>query len=163
MSFTIDGTNGLTFNNATTQNSGGKVLQVVQGSTGIETSNSTTTFADTNLSATITPLFSSSKILIFVNHPECYKSPASTENSMKLNICRNGSQVVAFNHSLGYQASASRLAFSTSYTYLDSPATTSATTYKTQFAQGEAGNAAVEVQWYGASAPSTITLMEIAQ
>jgi hypothetical protein len=140
----------------------GNVLQVVQASYGTEVTNSTLTFADTGLTATITPTSSSSKILVIVNHPECYKSPTSTENSMKLNICRNGSQVVAFNHSLGYQASASRLAFSTSYTYLDSPASTSSVAYKTQFAQGEAANSLVSVQWYGTSAPSTITLLEIA-
>jgi hypothetical protein len=158
----IDGTNGLTFNNATTQASAGCVLQVVQGSYGTEVTNSTLTFADTGLTASITPKFTTSKVLVIVNHPECYKSPGSTENSMKLNICRNGSQIVAFNHSLGYQASAVRLAFSTSYTYLDSPASTSSVTYKTQFAQGEAANNTLSVQWYGSSAPSTITLLEIA-
>lgn len=162
MSMIIDGTNGLTFNNATTQASAGCVLQVVQASYGVETSNSTTTYANTGLTASITPKFSTSKILVIVNHPECYKSPGSTENALKMNICRNGTQIVQFNHSLGYQASAVRLAFSTSYTYLDSPSTTSSTTYKTQFAQGEASNAAVEVQWYGSDAPSTITLLEIA-
>jgi hypothetical protein len=158
----IDGTNGLTFNNATTQASAGCVLQVVQGSYGTEVTNSTLTFADTGLTASITPKFTTSKILVIVNHPECYKSATSTENCIKLNICRNGSQIVAFNHSLGYSAVAQRLAFSTSYTYLDSPASTSSVTYKTQFAQGEAANAVVSVQWYGSSAPSTITLLEIA-
>lgn len=141
----------------------GAVIQVVQGSNGTETASSSTTFSDTGLSATITPKFSTSKILVIVNHPECYKSAGSTENALKLNICRNGSQIVAFNHSLGYQNAASRLSFSTSYTYLDSPASLSALTYKTQFAQGEQSVAAVEVNWYGSAAPSTITLMEIAQ
>jgi hypothetical protein len=158
----IDGTNGLTFNNATTQASAGNVLQVVQGSYGTEVQTTGTTFVDTGLTASITPKFSTSKILVIVNHPECYKSANNTENSMKLNICRNGTQVVAFNHSLGYQASATRLSFSTSYTYLDSPATTSSTTYKTQFGQGEAANTTLSVQWYGSQAPSTITLLEIA-
>ena len=140
----------------------GSVLQVVQASYSTEVTSSSLTFADTGLSASITPTSSSSKILIIVNHPECYKSQGNTENALRLNICRNGSQIVNFNHSLGYQASASRLSFSTSYTYLDSPATTSSTTYKTQFAQGEGGNSLVSVQWYGSDSPSRITLMEIA-
>ena len=48
-------------------------------------------------------------------------------------------------------------------TYLDSPATTSATTYKTQFAS-QANNAIIYVQSAsgGTSSTSTITLMEIA-
>jgi hypothetical protein len=44
------------------------------------------------------------------------------------------------------------------FTYLDSPATTSSTTYKTQIQQGT--NATSAVAQYG-NTPSTLTLMEI--
>ena len=45
----------------------GHVIQVVQGSTNTSASGDTTTYTDTNLSATITPKSASSKILIKVN------------------------------------------------------------------------------------------------
>ena len=45
---------------------GGKVLQVVFGSTSTETRNNTNTLADTGLSASITPSATSSKVLIIV-------------------------------------------------------------------------------------------------
>ena len=44
----------------------GHVIQVVQGSTNTSASGDTTTYTDTNLSATITPKSASSKILIKV-------------------------------------------------------------------------------------------------
>ena len=47
-----------------------------------------------------------------------------------------------------------------SITYLDSPATTSATTYKTNFKNISNTNGAV-VQWAGETTQSTITLIEI--
>ena len=52
---------------------------------------------------------------------------------------------------------------SVSASYLDEPATTSATTYKTQFASG-LNNATATVQSFGSTAgssKSTITLLEI--
>ena len=41
-----------------------RILQVIQGTTSTRTSSSTTTYADTTLSASITPTSSSSKILV---------------------------------------------------------------------------------------------------
>ena len=49
---------------------------------------------------------------------------------------------------------------STGITYLDSPATTSPTTYKTQFNSGN-NSATAYVQYTGGGATSSITLMEI--
>ena len=46
--------------------------------------------------------------------------------------------------------------------YLDSPATTSATTYKTQFCNGDNVNPIYVQTLNGFQASSTITLMEIA-
>ena len=162
MAITLDGTNGITFNNSTVQASAGSVLQVVNATYSTQASNSTTTYADTGLTATITPKFNTSKILVLINHPENYKTGGNVANDLALNLCRNGTQLVQFNTGLGYTNSTVVLAFSASYTYLDSPATTSATTYKTQFKNGDANAAAVYVQFNAANAPSSITLMEIA-
>jgi len=45
---------------------GGKVLQVVNATYATSTTNSTSTYADTGLSATITPSSASSKVLVLV-------------------------------------------------------------------------------------------------
>ena len=62
MSMIIDGTNGLTFNNATVQASAGQVLQVVNATYGTAASTSSASFVDSGMSATITPKFATSKI-----------------------------------------------------------------------------------------------------
>ena len=53
---------------------GGKVLQVVSGTTSTSASSSTSTFVDTGLTATITPASSTSKIMVIVSHPVNSKS-----------------------------------------------------------------------------------------
>ena len=52
----------------------GCVIQVVQATTTTSTSTSLNTFDDTTLSGSITPKFATSKILIFINHTETYKT-----------------------------------------------------------------------------------------
>ena len=70
-----------------------------------------------------------------------------------------GTELNQFEAYGGYTGDASAVGFgSCSTTYLDSPATTSATTYRTTFASGS-NNQQVIVQTAGAR--STITLMEI--
>lgn len=163
MTFIVDGTNGLTFPNSTTQVSAGVVLQVVQGSASTAVYNSTTTYADTGLSASITPKFSTSKILVLITHPENYKSSGASSNDIAFNLCRNGSQIQQFTSGLGYTNTATYLYFSTSFNYLDSPATTSSTTYKTQFKNNDNNGAQVGVNNGGAGLTlCTITLLEIA-
>ena len=137
----------------------GSVLQVVSVNYSVETSNSTTTYADTGLTATITPTSATSKILILISHPECFKSSGNVDNSLALQILR-GATVISFNTSLGYTNTTMSLYFSASLHYLDSPATTSATIYKTQFKNGDFNGALARVQ--GNNVKSTITLMEIA-
>lgn len=154
----IDGTNGLTFNNATTQNSGGKVIQVVNATYSTETSSASATFADTGLTASITPLFNNSKILVFVDHTGCYSSNGS--NLLGLSLVRNSTTIVSYFEGYGGYTGANQSEFgSCSTTYLDSPATTSATTYKTQLANR---NATGTVSVSRGPSTSTITLMEIA-
>jgi hypothetical protein len=159
MTFIIDGTNGLTFNNATTQNSGGVVLQVVNASYSTAVSNSTTTYADTGLTATITPKFSTSKILVLISQ-STYKNNGNVGNGTNIKLFRNATDLNRIIYVQGYTNSATELYSQASTQYLDSPASTSATTYKTQFANLVA-SALVSVQADNIGV-STITLMEIA-
>lgn len=136
-----------------------RILQVVTGSTSTAVSSSTSTLVDTGLSATITPQSSSSKILVYVAHPQCYKSPANGFNCMKLSMLRGSSVIQDVVSVAGFTATALDNVFGVNGVYLDSPATTSATTYKTQFASAF-GAASVQVQ-YGSAGTSTILLMEV--
>ena len=110
-----------------------RVLQVVQGSTTTIVSNSTSTYADTTLSATITPSSATSQILCFVSHPACYKSNGNADNRLALRLVRGSTTIYQIAVELGLTNSLLNSLFSCSAAYLDSPATTSATTYKTTF------------------------------
>jgi hypothetical protein len=111
---------------------GGKVLQVVSAITNTSTANSTSTYADTTLTATITPTSASSKILVFVSHT-ISKTGGSADNRVNLQLLRGATSITEFAIAQVYTGTAVELVGSSSVNYLDNPATTSATTYKTQF------------------------------
>ena len=140
----------------------GSVLQVVNATTATNVNNSTNTYVDTLLTATITPKFATSKILVLVSQNGCQKNNSSFDNMIDLILVRGATNVLGNNFAgaLGATATALQNVVSASVCYLDSPATTSATTYKTQFASRN-GTASVSVQFAGVSV-STITLLEIA-
>lgn len=139
---------------------GGKVLQVVMGTTTSYTSNSSSTYADTGLSATITPSSTSSKILVLVNQNGCGKETNNTNAVIKL---MRGATDLATISKLGYTSStAVNSGNAASLAYLDTPATTSATTYKTRFLSVNNNSVAwVQDNDSGYPTMSTITLLEI--
>jgi hypothetical protein len=117
---------------------GGKVLQVVSATTTTRTQTTSTSFTDTTLTATITPTLATSKILVLVAQTaHIYASPATNDIGGQINLLRASTQIAMQSVSL-YIAGTSpnptdmetrpRVVFS----FMDSPATTSATTYKTQ-------------------------------
>ncbi len=169
-SITIDvpataGTNTLTIPASTgtvittTSPKTGNVIQVVNATYSTTTTNSTQTYADTGLSASITPTSSSSKILILISHVGLSKSAASGDSAINIRLLRASTSIATLATQLGYQNSATRLDFSGFFSYLDSPSTTSSTTYKTQFANANTSQA-VSVQ--SSSDTATMTLLEIA-
>jgi hypothetical protein len=137
--------------------SSGKVLQVVYGSTSTQTSNSTSTYADTTLSATITPTLNTSKVLILVSQNGVSKD---NNTGVQLRLLRTSTTILTFTGSVGFQNAGGRLDAAASCAYLDSPATTSATTYKTQFAS-RTNIASAQVQVTGGDDASTMILIEI--
>jgi len=163
-SMTVDSTAGVTFPaGGNPQAAPSKVLQVINATYSTAVSSTSNTFIDTGLTASITPLFTTSKILIFVNLPENFKTNNAANNDIGFNICRNGTQIVQFNSELGYTGSALGNIFSASYIYLDSPASVSSTAYKVQFKNTDGAGGTATVCQNGASSPNSITLMEIAQ
>jgi len=143
-----------------TNKTAGTVLQTVSAIYGTEVSNSTSTFADTGLTASITPTSSTSKILVLVSQNGCRKSSASSSNMLDIKVVRDGVGIITFAGALASTNSALENVVSASACYLDSPATTSSVTYKTQFASRN-NTASVQVQ-YASVSVSTITLLEIA-
>jgi hypothetical protein len=137
---------------------GGKVLQVVMGTTGTSASSSTTNFADTNLTATITPSAATSKILALVSQNGCVKSSGNASNGLGLRLLRAGSNIITFAYEGLQTGTTITNKGSFSVAYLDSPNTTSATIYKTQFNNQGTSAASVTVN---ENSTSTIILMEI--
>jgi hypothetical protein len=136
----------------------GSVLQVVQGVTTTSTLISAGP-TDTTLTATITPTSATSTILIVVNQ-FVYLTGGGGDSGFQLFILKNGSVVYNnISNSLYIASTSGSPEMTTNYpiTYLDSPATTSALTYKTQ-ATATAGGTPTFQQ---GSNQSTITLMEI--
>ena len=138
---------------------GGKVLQVVMGTTSTLVTNATTTYADTTLSATITPSATSSKILVLVMQNGVFKNSTNADNGTFLQLLRGSTSIIVFETELGWTQTALKLSLASGTNYLDSPATTSATTYKTQFKSIIAATSASIVQANGEN--STMILMEI--
>ena len=135
---------------------GGKVLQVVSATYGTRTESSSTTFVDSGLTATITPTLSTSKILVLVSQ-QIEKNGGNAGNAMNMRVLRGATQLF-FHQDLCYTGTTIYNIGMYSVNYLDSPATTSATTYKTTFANSVA-SAFVAVQ--SNTTVSSITLMEI--
>jgi hypothetical protein len=138
----------------------GSVLQVVMGTTSTIVSSSTNAYADTGLTATITPRSTSSKILVLLAQNGVGKITNNT--AVDLRLLRGATQIWTPTDLVGFTSTtAQNRGYSVSASYLDSPSTTSATTYKTQFASYN-NNAVAYVQDFGnTTSTSTITLMEI--
>lgn len=138
---------------------GGKVLQVIMGTTSSRATNSTTTYADTNLTATITPSSASSKVLVIMSQCGVNRTNGNSGNALLLQLQRGGSSIAQIsNEGMATDTAIRNGDFTFNISYLDSPATTSATTYKTQF-KNRVAAATISVQ--EASELSTIILMEI--
>jgi hypothetical protein len=145
-------------------NAPGKVLQVVQADSSTSTSVTSTTFTDTTLTASITPSSTNSKVLILVSqNTQIYRSLANAFG--KIRIMRDSTSVFDMTGSndraFGWENtfnSYNEHLWTIAMNYLDSPASTSAITYKTQGAVNTAGPTVV---FQNSSAKSTITLMEI--
>jgi hypothetical protein len=137
----------------------GCVLQVVSASTSTQVSSSSSTYADTGLTATITPRNTSSKILVLVSQ-HCRKTNGNGNNGTDIKLFRDATDLGKRIYAQGYTNSLTENYTQAAFQYLDSPSTTSATVYKTQFANNAGNVAMVSVQTDNIGV-SIITLMEI--
>ena len=140
----------------------GHVLQVVHNVSTGQVNSGSSSYANTGLTATITPKHTNSKVLVIVGQPMSFSTATTSAREGYWNICRGTTQLIEGGSSfdLTENNTFQITAFGNNLTYLDSPATTNATVYKTQM-RVSAGTSDIYVG-YGNTSGSMI-LMEIAQ
>jgi len=146
---------------------GGKVLQVVQDNSFADSAASSSSWSDTNVSLTITPSASSSKVLVAITVVQRVDGSGSViRGGYRIVRTISGSATTVVNtegslehiQSRGTPGEVSGIGH---YSYLDSPATTSPVQYKLQMALSpDSGASAVRARasTYGTNA----VLIEIA-
>ena len=135
---------------------GGKILQVVYGVDTSAASSSSSTMADTGLTASITPADDDNKILVLVSHNGVGKVTSNTRVHTQL---LRDSTTIAVENSQAYTADTGTIyTGSSSWSVLDDPQTASEIVYKTQFmSQADAGTVYVGLN----SSTSTMVLLEV--
>jgi hypothetical protein len=140
----------------------GKIIQVVSASTTTAVTIASTSFTDSGLSGSITPTLSTSKILVMIMQP-AYSYRDANAYVVESQILRGATQIAFNTRFMRPWATGSthmEVGYNATFIYLDSPATTSATTYKTQFKFDTTANGS-ELLLQHNSAESQIILMEI--
>jgi len=130
----------------------GGVVQVVEGEYNTQTDISSQSYTDSGLSVTITPKFSSSKVYVITN----VHTFINGVGIIGVKIVRGSTSILETQGASGYADNSSDIV---SMTKLDSPSTTSATTYKVQV-NHNAASGTLRINQMGGS---RITVMEIAQ
>jgi hypothetical protein len=141
----------------------GSVLQVVSFNYSVDTSTtSNSVWSDTGITATITPISTSNKILILISNP-AYTASGTVNCGGQFQLLRNSTVIYSTGlNSLYINAvgvAGTQVNSQQGINYLDSPATTSATTYKLQqmsYFSGRTFGSQVN------NATSSIMLLEIA-
>ena len=130
-----------------------RVLQVVSATTSTITSATIIAYVDTTLTVTITPQSSTSKIFVMVNQ-SLFVDTANNECNYRL---LRGATALQTQKAPAFSSAGTTVGQGV-FMYLDSPATTSATTYKTQIAIASgAGTVYANIN----NNPANITVFEI--
>ena len=145
---------------------GGKVLQVVSATINSQVAIASTNYTDTGITAAITPSSTSSKILVMVAIE--YTAYADNNGEIKSNarIMRDSTGVFESVAVLGSQVGTGSAGYQQTWgtlplSYLDSPSSTSAVTYKvTAKNSTTSGNRQLKIN-HDSFGESTITLMEV--
>lgn len=176
MAITLNGSGGVTGLTALPDSAmaSGSILQVVQGTKTDKATTTSTSMVDTGLSASITPSATSSKILIHVQLGS-FSNERGTERAFA-NIVRGSTDIFLGDAATGHEVTIAlntrtsdneHVQIPCSIHYLDSPSTTSATTYKVQMkSDGDGGtvvlNSAYDTDSRAGNTGSSIILMEVA-
>lgn len=140
---------------------GGKVLQVVSGTSATLVALSSTTYTDTNVTATITPTSATSKIMVLIMFSFAITAVVDgNSHGGFIKLFRDSTAILTNTRALLLSSPSGGVLIQqlTPVNYYDSPATTSATTYKLQMAC-DASSTTIYSQI--ANMPSGILLLEI--
>ena len=140
---------------------GGKIGQVVNATHSTEVTTSSTSRVATNLTASITPSATSSKVLVLFSMLFAINR-SNAEQYCNYAIQRGGSDIWTTQsvQAWGAYIAGTGQVYMTgnaNHSYLDSPSTTSATTYAITFAQSAGGTAKANAH----NSVSTIQLLEV--
>jgi len=137
----------------------GSILQVVYASSGSSFSTTSQTLQDTGFSATITPSSSSSKILIISNNNMYIGQNAQGASYVfgRVSLARNTTQLQEARLATNTGTSITDIVHTSPITYLDSPATTSAVTYRIYIASLNYSFSTI----FNNTGPSSMTLIEV--
>jgi hypothetical protein len=142
---------------------GGKILQVVNASTTTSTLIATSSLTDTTITATITPTSATSKIMVLITGVT-ETSRSAQNNGYILSLVRGATTIETWDWYAYYNligvTSVSNFGHSFTVEYMDSPASTSALTYKLQGATIFTANSG-QTRFQPSSVKSTIILMEV--
>jgi len=133
---------------------GGKILQVVTNTYSTSFTTSSTSPVDTGMSTTITPTSATSRILVMYNGIHAIASGAASATNLR--ILRGATNVLTYNAN-GFTNTTNLFRHTIACHLVDSPATTSATTYKIQIWNDVASNITAQQNNEG----SILTLLEI--
>ena len=141
----------------------GCVIQTVNAENATSTATSSTSFVSTNVAATITPKFASSKILVICQAMLRQNTGTSTGSHIHAQIHRGGTAIGQFvdhgTREIAGPNNTDNVATGAILKVLDSPSTTSATTY-TVHIKTLSTDCSASVNSAGGS---SMTLMEISQ
>lgn len=139
---------------------GGKVLQVVSATYSTSTATTSTSYVDSGLTLSITPTASTSKIYMSATLLLMRNNGGGDTDSQSFYRAVRGSTDISgdYRQENYQQTSGSQLVYPINWQGIDSPATTSATTYKIQM-RSNSSNITTTAQ--ASSVASQIVLMEI--
>jgi len=142
----------------------GHTIQTVRTGYSTYASSTSTSFAATGLTATITPTSTSSKILIDVKMNGMYMTAVA--GYIVLELYRGSSSIKRLSTTSGYRSSGDEPSYgvyTNCYDHLDSPSTTSATTYTVYWKVTSTTAYINNYNLLNGDSLSSITLQEIAQ
>ena len=150
---------GCTISISGTASGFGKIGQVVSVSHTADQTSTSSSFADvTNLNASITPSATTSKILILTDI-EFYVAGSSQGINGYLKVVRGSTDLIQ-RRSQSYSQDGTGVEYENqvSFAYLDSPSTTSSTTYKIQFRLGAGSSVSIN---HSSDKTGSLTLLEV--
>ena len=141
----------------------GKIGQIIQATTDSAVNVASTSYTDTGLTVNITPPATTSKVLVQVNQNILTDIDTNLGNS-KIKLLRGTTTVIDFTTNIARveagSSSAVKFGNLTTFSFLDSPSTTSQVTYSTRGAISSTSNNGT-ARFQNSSVFSVITVMEV--